>query len=494
MPVTTPKILAPVGGWNTRDPLAAMPAIDAVVLNNIIPEPGGPEIRPGYALTHTLASTSHGVDTLFSWKTQFGELLIGGVATSASSYGLYDITKSTVATIKTGFVKGNWDHANMLNAIGMVNGADDPIKLEYTPGTGVQVRDMNISGVPTSKQLSRIHIYKSRSWFTSGAEPACYYSAVNALGGALTKFPVDRVSATGGNVIEINSWTRDGGIGPDDYLVLFLDTGEILVYAGSNPNDANDFGIVGRYTLGRVLTTTEFSGKIHAVTEDDYAILPDDLLTEGIRKPTKLSGAVQKAVRRDRSDNWSIFFDTGRSWRIVNVPQGQNREQHVTSLTSGAATRFNINANVWSRFNGELHFGGASGKVYKMRDGDDDGTAIEFACQQAFTDFGNPRNKTPLNYRLVMTTNGNVTVSSGIAFDYDKTAFIQSHSEGEAGSPWDTSSWNTASWGVEQGGKLDWLDGAGEGQSMSLFVNGTTTKKLVWHHTDYRIDVSEDVL
>ena len=494
MAVRTPKLPAPVGGWNTRDPLAGMAQTDAVVLKNIIPEPSGPEIRDGYVLSHTLLSTSFWVDTLFSWKTPVGARLIAGAGASASSFGLYDITTSTVTTIKTGFVKGKWRHAVMLNQCGMVNGSDDPIKLTYSPG-GLVLKNMPINGMGSGNVANRIHIFKNRSWFCSGREPAAYHSEINALGGNVTKFPLDRVSSTGGNVIEISSWTRDGGIGPDDYLVFFLDTGEVLVYAGSNPTDADDWGIVGRYFMGKVLAVSQFGGKIHAVTDMDYNVLPDDFISQGVRQPSKLSGAAQAAVSKDQTDNWQIVFDTKRAWRIVNVPAGNLREQHVLSLKSGGATRFDIQANVWASHAGELYFGGKNGIVYKMQGSTDNGTAIEFACQQAYVDFGLPQNKTVLNYRPLWTTGGNFTFSTGLAYDYEVNSFIQSvETEGESGAAWDTGTWDVSSWASNGGSKTQWLDGAGEGQSVSLFINGTSTKKARWNHTDYRIDIARDTI
>ena len=41
-------IKAPTGGWNTRDALQDMPAADAIVLDNWIPDIGGMRLRNGY--------------------------------------------------------------------------------------------------------------------------------------------------------------------------------------------------------------------------------------------------------------------------------------------------------------------------------------------------------------------------------------------------------------------------------------------------------------
>ena len=495
MPVKTVKVPAPLGGWNTRDPVSVMPPTDAVSITNLIPDIDGVSIRPGFTQYVELISSTVGwVTALISWKTQYGEKFIAGAAASASDNRLFDISTSTVASIKTGYSGGKWRHIIMNGVLALVNGADQPQKLTFTPSTGVVVSDLPISGgSPNPESFKIAHVFKSRSYFASGEEPAFWYSEVNALGGTLTRFGLDRVAETSGNVTDIKSWTRDGGSGPDDFLVVFLDTGEIIVYQGSNPGDALAFALVGRYKLGRVLTATQFAGKIHVVTEEDYNILPDDLLTAGLKKATKLSGAARDAVKKDASDNWQILFDPQWGWRITNVPAGNLREQHIVNLRTLGATRFDIEANVWERYKGNLYFGGTNVKVYRIQEGDDNGTAISFSVQQAFSDFGVPNQKQIINYRPTWTTSGALTCGSGLAYDYDISSFIQTGSATTAGPPWDTSSWDTTSWGASQEAKLTWFSGSGRGQNISLLQSGTSTKRATWHHTDYRVEISEDL-
>jgi hypothetical protein len=493
MPVRTPKIPAPVGGWNTRDPIALMQPTDSVSMTNVIPDIDGCSIRPGYTQTHELvASSNQFVNFLHSWRSQHGERLIAACPTSASNHKLYDITTSTVTEIKAGYFSSKWKASVMNQTLALVNGADNAQKVTYTPSTGTVVQDLSLTPQPVNP-FDTIHVYKSRSYFASSEEPAFWYSEINALGGTITKFPIDRVADSSGNVIDIKSWTRDGGSGPDDYFVIFLDTGEVLVYTGSNPGDASDWSIVGRYKLGKVLATTQFGGKIHVVTDEDYNTLPDDLIAEGIKSPTKLSGAARDAVRKDQTKNWQILFDVQWGWRIVNVPAGTKREQHILNLRSGGACRTNFPANVWARHKGELYFGDDTATIYRVREGDDNGAAIEWSVQQAYTDFQAPGYKSVKNYRPLWTTNGTFTWSSGLAYDYDSTSFIQTHTESEDGPVWDTAPWETSLWGKGQGSKINWQSGAGGGEVVSLFQNGSSTKRCTWHTTNYRVETGSDV-
>jgi len=465
-----------------------------VILNNLIPDINGVEIRPGYTQHVQLVVSNYWTNALISWKTQYGDRLIAAAPVSAASHSLFDASTSSVVTIKTGYVGSRWRAGVMSGRMALVNGADQPQELTYTPGNGTTVRDLPISGgTPNPEALKHIHIYKSRAYYATGTEPAFWYTAVNALGGTLTRFAIDRVASTSGNVIDINSWTRDGGAGPDDFFVLFLDTGEVIAYAGSNPGDASDWSLVGRYKLGRVLTSTQFGGKLHVVTDQDYNILPDDLLTEGVGTPSKLSGAARDAVARDQSDNWQVFFDAELGWRIVNVPYGSNREQHVTNLRTGGPTRLTYPANCWAKYNGELYFGGRNAKIFRVRDGDDNGTAIEWACQQAFTDFNNEGNKTVSNYRPFWSVSGSFTLGSGLAFDYDVATFFQEGATDSSSPFWNISPWNTTSWADTHAVSREWFTGSGSGQNVSLIQSGTATAAATWHHTDYRIEVPQAV-
>ena len=493
--VKTLKVKAPTGGWNSRDPVSSMEPGDAVSMVNLQVDTDGVSIRPGFTSFVQLMAVTSWVNTLINWKTQYGERLISAAPNTAADHRLFDISTGSASLIKSGFVGSKWRARAMGGRLGMVNGGDQPQELNYTPGTGVTITDLAITGGnPNPEAFRIIHVFKSRSYFATGDEPGFWYSAVNALGGTLTHFPIDRVAETSGNVIDISSWTRDGGSGPDDFFVLFLDTGEVIVYQGSNPGSASDWALVGRYKLGKVLTTTQFGGKIHVVTDQDYNILPDDLLTEGINVPSKMSGAARDAVRRDATDNWQILFDPVWGWRIINVPAGNTREQHILSLRSGAPSKFTISANCWARYKGELYFGGTSATVYKMREGDDNGTGIEWSCQQAFTDFGTNLPKGVRNYRPMWHTFGDLTVGSGLAYEYEGQEFAQEMSTSTTGSPWNTSPWNTSSWTSGHPTSREWLVGIGYGQNVSLLQSGTATEKATWHHTDYRLEIGSDAL
>jgi hypothetical protein len=79
----TASITAPIGGWNARDSLAAMPPTDAVTLTNMYPTPTDVQLRLGYT-RYSQLTTSTGVQTISS-ITYVGTT---ATLTTASAHGL----------------------------------------------------------------------------------------------------------------------------------------------------------------------------------------------------------------------------------------------------------------------------------------------------------------------------------------------------------------------------------------------------------------------
>lgn len=479
---------APTGGWNTRDPIAQMPVGDAVRLTNLIPDTDGVRLRDGYEQFVTTGSTP--VDFLRSFQTSYGPRFI-----AASSGTLYDITSGSATTIKAGFFRDDWNDATMNGRLGMVNGGDDPIYLDYSPALGVVRHNLTLTGPAIPALMRVIQVFKSRSYFATSEEPAFWYSAVGALGGTLTRFPIDRVSATGGNVINLSSWTVDGGSGPDDYFVLFLDTGEVIVYQGDNPGDSSSWGLVGRYSAGKIISSVSFAGQIHAVTDFDYNIFPRDFQTHGIKDPTKLSGAATAAVRQKGGlTRWQVMFVPNRGLKIINVPQSESViYQHVTNLKSGGHCLFTgLNAARWELHKGELYFGGMSGAVNRISGTSDAGTAITWEMVTAPDRMGLQSEKNILEYRTVITGQGALTESTGIGYDYNSPEFVQSMTTEAIGTPWNTSPWDTSEWSPEPQTKAEWFTGTGSGQAVQFYSRGSVKGFTpTWHSIDFLYEPSD---
>lgn len=115
MPATS--IPAPVGGWNARDALAAMPPTDAVKLVNWIPRGSYVQSRGGYGVHAT--GLGGPVQTMAAY---FGtsELLL-----AAANGSIWDVTTTPFA-VGSGYASNRWQVANHSTRLVWVNGEDDP--------------------------------------------------------------------------------------------------------------------------------------------------------------------------------------------------------------------------------------------------------------------------------------------------------------------------------------------------------------------------------
>jgi hypothetical protein len=233
-----------VGGWNTRDALAAMPPEDAVVLDNIFPGLGSCKTRGGASAYATTLGGS--VKTLAEFNAGSLRKFI-----AAANGKIWNISASGAGvSLATGFTSDIWDWAQFDDASGRRAWRSSTARIFLRSTTAPPSRPLTISGTGlTPANLNGVHIFRSRSFFWDNRTQDFWYSATNALGGTMTKFPLGRVQGTGGNLIAMVTWSRDSGTGLDDLAVFILSSGDILIYAGTNPGDANAWQIVGRYAV-----------------------------------------------------------------------------------------------------------------------------------------------------------------------------------------------------------------------------------------------------
>src|ERR1700761_6824430 len=81
---------APVGGWNARDPIAAMRQTDAIYLDNWWPTPSSVQVRLGSTVVNSVPSTSsfNQVQTLLPYANPDGTNKLF----AATDGGIFDVT------------------------------------------------------------------------------------------------------------------------------------------------------------------------------------------------------------------------------------------------------------------------------------------------------------------------------------------------------------------------------------------------------------------
>ena len=488
MPASVP---APSTGWNTRDALDGMPPTDAVRLDNWIPGINKVYVRAGYA-SHATGVGAGAVQTVAEYHSGATRKLIacGGGA-------IYDATSAGAATSKASDFSVNvWHTANFSGTLFFFNGTDAP--QEYD-GSTVSGSSWSGSGL-TPANLSGVNVFKNRLFMWDSDTQDFWYASVNAVSGALTKFPLSRITGFGGNLTAMATWTVDSGSGPDDYAVFIMSSGDVVVYAGTDPGDANAWSLQGIYHIGQPLdkrAVLRIGGDLLIATTDDYVSLTKVFRAGHLGGASKLSGAVQAAATSNKAGTgWQGILSPKHGLALFNVPNVDGSfDQHVLNTTTGAPCRFKaIPANCWGLYNDDLYFGGGGGVVYKYTGEDDASSAIEADAIQAWSMMGSPYRKRVAAIRHILdSVASSLSYETDIGFDFGEIATPSPSVTSSTSAPWDTSPWDTTPWSSSSVIDASWRVASGTGQSVAARVRVNTKTPISWLRTDYRVEIGKNL-
>lgn len=411
-------IPAPIRGWNTVASLAEIPPDQAVILDNLIPSTGSVTSRKGYT-SHATGVGSGNVDSLF----ELNALSVNKMVAAASG-AIYDVTSIGAATLlKSGFSSNQWQGAVFNAVLGLVNGTDAPQTYD-----GTTVSDMSVSGSGlTVTNLSSIHVFKNRTYFTENAKQGFWYSALSAMGGTLTFFPLGKVGNFGGNLIAIQTLTKDGGAGQDDAICFFMSTGEIIIYEGIDPGV--DFVLTGVFKAGRPIgprSIAKVGPDILFVTNEGYltvsSLLPLSFGKDNGDVNTFIKGAASNAVASNPTGfGWQVTLSPIHSLIIVNVPGTNNVfTQHVLNVNTAAWCRFTgLNSRCWATFGNDLYFGSTNGAVYLYGpEYTDDGAQINSIYQTPYLSFNPGGQSRTTGFRPRVRMDGGISVAVKTSIDF----------------------------------------------------------------------------
>ncbi len=513
---TKPTSLAsPLKGWNTRDPFEAMDPLDAIMLDNWYPTVNGLVVRNGFVRYATgadfvLVDDSAPANPLtddsgvpFSGGG-FGPVETLAAFTSgtvnkflaAASGAIYDITLGGVVgtALKEGFANNHWATAVFNGHQFWVNGAD-PMQIY----DGSALSNAGFTGVSLSS-LFGVGVFNNRLYFWDGISPGFWYGGVNSIAGALTFFSFGMTTRTGGNLIQVEVFSYDGGLGIQDYTCFFLASGEVLMYQGTDPSNANNWALVGRYMLPPLVdreAICRYGGDIYCATQSDHQQVSKLLIALKLGESTpltKISGAARNAFLGGEGRlGWQAIYYPQGTRLIFNVPNADGSFfQHVYNTSTQAWCRFTgMNAYCWEVFQGKLYFGGINGVYQADWDSTDNGDPITAIAQQAWQLFDSPLTKRVAAVRPIVQSGGLSNFNFGMAFDYD-TPSVQVPASGTptgvGGLIWGLGRWGSSYW--RGGGVVNsqWKVAGGQGSAVGLGLAANTATGATWIRTDFMIE------
>ena len=454
--VTVASITAPIGGWNTRDPLAAMNPQDAVVLNNWFPTTTDVVTRAGYSEYAT--GITGDVETLAVYNGINGTNKMFAVTDTDA----YNVSTSTPAAQSLTITDGKFQYLNMGDGTNqwllMFNGADSP---KYYNGTAwVEVTGATspaLTGVTPTAIIQGCQ-YNGRLFFVVKNSLSFWYLDANAVGGAALEFDLSAFADKGGYIMWAATWTFDGGDGLDDKIVFMTSEGQAIVYTGTNPSSVVTWTRLGTYNLGKPIGRRSFikyGGDLIAVTQGGAYPLSTTIENYDINKKSAVTDKIEPTftyASRTYGENfgWEATLFHAQSAMVFNIPLSATvSEQYVMNTITKAWCKFDSwNAKTFAVLNDELYFGG-SATVYKAWTGtSDNGNNITCYGKAAFNNFGSvSQQKRWTLFRPMLQVNGAVAFKTDMDIDFSDRVITGTASYSTtAASTWDVSNWDEGYW------------------------------------------------
>lgn len=454
------SIPAPTGGWNAISPLAGMPKQDAVLLDNWVPRPGYIECRRGYK-RHAYG-ISAAVQTVMAYRGADDHQLfaVAGGHLYAAEPGAFG------APLVSSLNSSRWQYVNFSNASGIwllaFSGADTPLKYD-----GASWTTNSITG-PSSADLIDVMIHKRRVFMAEKDSLSIWYLDVEAISGAALELDLGPIFSLGGTIACMGTWTVDGGAGPDDLAVFVSTQGQVAVYQGLDPSDANEWSLIGVYTLGKPLgrrSLLQYGADLVLLTVNGVIPLTqaaayDRSQSGNVALTAKIQNAFAQAVALYQNNfGWDAFLYPNSQLALYNVPITTlgTSYQFVQNLQTGAWARYKgVNAFCWAYSDGQAYFGGA-GAVFQFDiTSADDGGPITCDVTTAFSNFGATRNKQFTMIRPILRAPSGVMPAVDMLVDYREGIPTSTPTvSAPSGMVWGSMVWGSMVWssiGVRQ----DW--------------------------------------
>ena len=510
---TVQSVPAPIGGWNTRDPLAQMPPEDAVELTNWFPTPSDCEIRGGSAV-HTSFGPVGQIETLAVHTAMDGTEEMFAV-TDTDGYNVSVPGGSTgLGQSWSSQTDGKYQWTNMgdgtSNWLIMFNGVDSP--KYYNGETWTEVTGITspaLTGISPKTAISPC-VYHGRLYLVQKNSLSFWYLPAGAVGGLAVEFDLSPFANRGGYIMWAATWTFDAGDGMDDYIVFMTSEGEALVYTGTDPGSAVLWARIGTYFLGKPLgrrSFIQYGGELLAITQEGVFNMSDGLKYARINERVAVTDKIKQsfnlaAVTVGSKFGWEATLYPLMNAILFNIPLNGESEQYVVNTITGAWCRFTgWDSKVFVMYNNELYtdvyINGFYWGVTKAWTGRNDyeftgNVAITATGQCAFNSFGeDSQSKQVKLFRTMLRVNGEVTYLTDVDVDFQDTEITGSGGfKPTSVGVWDTGLWDDAVWAGSLQTVIQWTS---PDANVGYYISGklqieTSTTIVHWVSNDYVLE------
>ncbi|MEL6277955.1 MAG: hypothetical protein AAFR28_03615 [Pseudomonadota bacterium] len=412
--------------------------------------------------TKTADIGSGSVRRLMTYKSGATETFFAADATSVHDISTAAADTPTTAAI-TGLAAGEYAWAQIgtsggqFGVLSKLNTTDAPRIYD-----GSSWSTMSVTGA-TATDLGYVWLFKNRLWFVEHGTATLRALPVDSIGGAVVTLQLRAVFQRGSSALFGASWSGDSGEGLDDRLVIVGDTGEVLVYALTDPTDPATISLIGRYEITPPLGPNahfQVGGDLVIATLDGMVPLSQVIARDSARvslaaisRPIEPAWRAQVAASSRATAPWSVVKWDAENMALVSLPHATSPVVYGFNVETNAwFSRPGWDAQAWGVFGDALYFGDSSGNILRAEVGGSDNGALYTArLTPAFQTLGNAAQHKECSM-IRATLRGRVTNINprlSVAVDWDDDTFPSAPSaavESAAAALWDSGVWDLSAW------------------------------------------------
>ncbi len=500
--VMTKVIPSPVDGWDAISPLAEMDPKRAPILVNWVPRPGFVELRGGYNQFASVVPFKGAipVETLMVYRSGTTEKMFAATDGSFVDVSIPPVTSANF--LVSGLTSDRWQYVNFTpssatTVLQCVNGHDT---LRQFDGTTWSIPSITgISGGTNS--IININAQKRRLWYILNNSTVAAYMPTDAITGPIAGTQdLGALWTKGGYLVQMFSWTVDGGSGPQDYACFISSRGQISIYSGVDPTNANVWALVGTFDISPPIgrrCALRVGSDVAIITEAGVIPLSQALpfdpgADRSIAITARIQNAMSQAAMNAKTNfGWQMISFPAQTLAVLNVPlvEDNTQQQFVMNELTGAWCQFiGWNANCFEIFNDKLYWGGNVGDINEGYVGSSDGgVPIPADMQCAYNWLDEPgKVKRMTMVQPLLTLGGNLTPTMAVDTDFNTSSAQAPVATLIGGSAWDVAIWDSSIWPFLSVNFIQWLsvDAIGHAHAIRMRVNITSPNIIFFGEFD----------
>lgn len=480
---------SPTGGWNARDEIGSMRPEDAQELINWFPLQSNVVTRPGYT---QLCDTATGTQVL---RLIAHEVNATKKLLAATGGKIYEVSTGSASSLATGLGSNAWSSCTLSTYTFLANGVDTMKRYD-----GSTIADATFTGVSLDT-LIHVNTFKKRIFAVKKNTQSFWYGSSSSVTGALTEFNLGLTDSFRGELYMSVTISRDGGNGPDDFIVFIFSSGDAVVYQGSDPGDATNWSVVGKFNIGEPLSRASalaYGDDVIVLTTRGYESIKVSLpIGIPLNNAKLISDKIQLAVaeriaQQGKNDLWQLAVHSTSQMLIVNAPGYSTTEQHARNIGTKNWGKFkDLNATSWRLFDGKLYFGTSTGKVMTFGEGaiTDNGQPINAIATTAFDYFGaGAAKKKHSMQQLIFRSDIPPIYRASLTADFDEILpgpTMPAPTAEVSSAEWDAFDWDTTDWSSDSVSSAGWVQCGAVGYATALRLDMSTTRRVYWNGVRY---------